>query len=125
MAVCDNRWVIQGIDHVQLAAPPGCEARARWFFGEVLGMTELEKPEELARRGGCWFAAGDQQLHIGVEQDFRPALKAHPAFRVKYMIVLKTRLNSYKIAFREDDANPGVKRIFVDDPWGNRLEFVE
>jgi len=124
-SLCDNCWVIQGIDHVQLAAPPGCEPQARWFFGEVLGMTELEKPEELARRGGCWFACGDQQLHIGVESDFRAAKKAHPAFRVRSLISLKTRLNAYKIAFREDESNPEVKRIFVEDPWGNRLEFVE
>ena len=117
--------MIQGIDHVQLAAPPGCEPQARWFFGEVLGMQELEKPEELARRGGCWFAAGDQQLHIGVENGFQPAKKAHPAFRVRYLISLKTRLNAYKIAFREDESKPEVKRIFVEDPWGNRLEFVE
>jgi catechol 2,3-dioxygenase-like lactoylglutathione lyase family enzyme len=117
--------VILGIDHVQLAAPPGCEQQARWFFGEVLGMHELEKPEELARRGGCWFQCGNQQLHIGVEQDFRPALKAHPAFRVKYLILIKTSLSSYKIPFREDNADPEVKRIFVEDPWGNRLEFLE
>jgi catechol 2,3-dioxygenase-like lactoylglutathione lyase family enzyme len=117
--------VILGIDHVQIAAPAGCEAQARWFFGSVLGMTELEKPAELAQRGGCWFQCGEQQLHIGVEQDFHPAKKAHPAFRVRYLISLKTRLNTYAISFREDNANPEVKRIFVDDPWGNRLEFVE
>jgi catechol 2,3-dioxygenase-like lactoylglutathione lyase family enzyme len=117
--------VIVGIDHVQIAAPPGCEARARWFFGEVLQMEELEKPPELARRGGCWFRCGTQQLHIGVEPDFRPARKAHPALRVKSMVVLKTALNSYKIPFRGDTANPGVKRIFIEDPWGNRLEFME
>ena len=117
--------MILGIDHVQLAAPAGCEAKARWFFGEVLGMTELPKPPALEKRGGCWFACGTQQLHIGVEPDFQPAKKAHPAFRVKYMIVLKTRLNSYRIPYRDDEANPGVKRIFVNDPWGNRLEFVE
>jgi catechol 2,3-dioxygenase-like lactoylglutathione lyase family enzyme len=117
--------VILGIDHVQLAAPPGCEAQARWFFGSVLGMEEVEKPADLAARGGCWFRCGDQQLHIGVEQDFQPAKKAHPAFRVRYLISLKTRLNAYAIAFREDNANPEVNRIFVDDPWGNRLEFME
>ena len=110
---------------MQIAAPPGCEERARWFFGEVLGLAELEKPPELARRGGCWFACGAQQLHVGVEADFRAAKKAHPALRVKNMIVVKTALNSYKIQFREDEVSPGVKRIFVEDPWGNRLELVE
>lgn len=124
-ALCDNRLVILGIDHVQIAAPAGCERQARWFFGEVLGMEELEKPPELKKRGGCWFRCGAQQLHIGVEENFRPAQKAHPALRVKSMIVLKTTLNSYKIPFREDTANPAVKRIFLDDPWGNRLELVE
>jgi catechol 2,3-dioxygenase-like lactoylglutathione lyase family enzyme len=117
--------VIVGIDHVQIAAPRGCERQARWFFGEILGMEELEKPPELAKRGGCWFRCGTQQLHIGVEEDFRPAKKAHPALRVKSMVILKTALNSYKIPFREDKANPSVKRIFVEDPWGNRLEMVE
>jgi catechol 2,3-dioxygenase-like lactoylglutathione lyase family enzyme len=117
--------VILGIDHVQLAAPHGCEEKARWFFGEVLGMTELPKPPELAKRGGCWFQCGSQQLHIGVEQDFQPAKKAHPAFNVRYILALTTRLSASKIPFRDDEANPEVKRIFVDDPWGNRLEFVQ
>jgi catechol 2,3-dioxygenase-like lactoylglutathione lyase family enzyme len=120
-----NPVVILGIDHVQIAAPPGCEEKARWFFGEVLGMTELEKPPELAKRGGCWFQCGTQQLHIGVEQEFQPARKAHPAFTVRYIISLKARLSGSKIRFRDDDANPEVKRIFADDPWGNRLEFVQ
>ena len=117
--------MIVGIDHVQIAAPAGCEARARWFFGEVLRMEELEKPPALKRRGGCWFRCGAQQLHVGVEENFHPAQKAHPALKVKSMVVLKTALNSYKIPFREDTANPGAKRIFVEDPWGNRLELTE
>jgi catechol 2,3-dioxygenase-like lactoylglutathione lyase family enzyme len=117
--------VITGIDHVQLAAPARCEEKARWFFGDVLGMRELPKPPELAKRGGCWFQCGQQQLHIGVEKDFAPARKAHPAFAVSDLEELKGKLTATGIAFRDDDSNPGVKRIFVEDPWGNRLEFVE
>jgi catechol 2,3-dioxygenase-like lactoylglutathione lyase family enzyme len=122
---CHNQFVILGIDHVQLAAPADCEDKARWFFGQVLGMQELPKPLELAKRGGCWFQCGSQQLHIGVEEDFAPAKKAHPGFAVGDLAELKVRLSQHGLAYREDEGNPGVKRIFVDDPWGNRLEFVE
>jgi catechol 2,3-dioxygenase-like lactoylglutathione lyase family enzyme len=116
---------ILGIDHVQLAAPAGCEEKARWFFGEVLGMQELPKPSDLAKRGGCWFQCGRQQLHIGVEKDFAPAKKAHPAFAVSAIDALKVRLGENGVKYRDDVSNPGVKRIFAEDPWGNRLEFVE
>ena len=74
--------MLDAIDHVQLAAPPGCEAEARRFFGELLGLEELEKPESLRARGGVWFRVGAQQLHVGVEPEFAPARKAHPAFAV-------------------------------------------
>jgi catechol 2,3-dioxygenase-like lactoylglutathione lyase family enzyme len=117
--------VILGIEHVQLAAPAGCEEKARWFFGEVLGLQELPKPPELAKRGGCWFQCGSQQLHIGVEKDFAPAKKAHPAFAVSDLERLKQRFSASGIALKDDDADPDVHRIFVNDPWGNRLEFVE
>ena len=117
--------MILGIDHIQLAAPVGCEERTRWFFGEVLGLAELPKPPKLAQRGGCWFACGDQQLHIGVEKDFSPAKKAHPAFRVVNVSAVRERLLAHGISSLEDKANPEVRRIFADDPWGNRLEFVE
>jgi len=103
----------------------GCEEKARWFFGEVLGLKELPKPAELAKRGGCWFQCGAQQLHIGVEQDFAPAKKAHPAFAVDDLDELKQRLRTHNVAFDDDFANPEVRRIFIEDPWGNRLEFVE
>ena len=116
---------IIGIDHVQLAAPLGCEEKARWFFGEVLGMQELPKPAELSKRGGCWFKCGRQQLHIGVEKDFAPAKKAHPAFAVNDIDELKSRLSQRGVTVHDDEANPGVKRTFAEDPWGNRLEFVE
>jgi len=117
--------MILGIDHVQLAAPAGCEERARWFFGKVLGMKELPKPAELAKRGGCWFQCGQQQLHIGVEAGFAPAKKAHPAIAVSDLGQLKQELRDNGLEFQDDESNPAVRRIFADDPWGNRLEFVE
>ena len=119
--------VYQGIDHVQLAAPPGCEAEARRFFGEVLGLEELPKPTALAVRGGLWFQCGAQQLHIGVEKDFLPAKKAHPALRLAddaSIETLKSRLNAAGIPTRDDHEMEDAARFFAEDPWGNRLEFV-
>src|SRR2546428_8207330 len=83
---------VTGIDHVQVAAPAGCEAEARAFYGELLGLEELPKPEALAARGGCWFKAGAQELHVGVEEPFAPARKAHPSFVVSDLDVLAARL---------------------------------
>jgi catechol 2,3-dioxygenase-like lactoylglutathione lyase family enzyme len=110
------------IDHVQLAAPAGCEAEARRFFGVLLGLTEVAKPPSLAARGGVWFALADgRQLHIGVERDFAPARKAHPAFAVDDLDALAAQLGDAQW----DDELPGVRRFYAADPWGNRLEFVE
>jgi catechol 2,3-dioxygenase-like lactoylglutathione lyase family enzyme len=117
----------QGIDHVQLAAPPGCEAEARRFFGELLGLTELPKPAVLAVRGGVWFACGSQQVHIGIEKDFQAARKAHPAFRLSdegALVALRKRLVGAGVAVRDGEEVGGVARFFADDPWGNRLEFL-
>jgi catechol 2,3-dioxygenase-like lactoylglutathione lyase family enzyme len=116
---------ITGVDHVSLAAPYACEERARRFFGEILGMPEVAKPPDLATHGGCWFQCGDRQLHVGVERDFAPARKAHPAFRVCGLSALKVVLQSESVDFIDDTANADIHRIFVRDPWGNRLEFVE
>lgn len=116
---------ILAIDHIQIAAPQGCEIAARQFYGFVLGLEEIEKPLWLRARGGCWFRCGSQQVHIGVERDFRPARKAHPAFQVADLEVLRERLRSQDVKITEDDALPGVRRFYADDPWGNRLEFVE
>ena len=113
------------IDHVQIAAPQGCEVLARQFYGFRLGLEEIEKPLALRARGGCWFRCGSQQLHIGVERDFQPARKAHPAFRVADLDTLRERLRSQNVTIIEDDALPGGRRFYADDPWGNRLEFVE
>ncbi len=117
----------QGIDHVQLAAPPGSEAEGRRFFGELLGLAELPKPPPLAARGGLWFQCGAQQVHIGIEGDFRPARKAHPAFRLHdeaALDALRQRLSAAGVATREDREIEDAARFFADDPWGNRLEFV-
>ena len=113
---------VTGLDHVQLAAPPGCETEARAFFGELLGLEEVEKPPALAARGGAWFALADgRQLHVGVEREFQPATKAHPAFVVDGYDALRAHFGA---AARDDDLIPGVRRFYATDPWGNRLEFV-
>jgi catechol 2,3-dioxygenase-like lactoylglutathione lyase family enzyme len=116
---------LTSIDHVQIAAPPGCEPQAREFFGRLLGLEEIEKPQALRSRGGCWFKVGDRQLHIGVEPDFRPAQKAHPAFAVADVDLLFSILTSTGIRCIWDDAPIGVRRFYANDPWGNRLEFTE
>lgn len=118
-------FALKKIDHIQLAAPKGCEEAAREFFGAIIGLTEVEKPEELKKRGGVWFEFGTFQLHIGVEEPFSPAKKAHPAFVVENIEELKTHLREKDVAFTEDDNLPGASRIHVNDPFGNRLEFLE
>jgi catechol 2,3-dioxygenase-like lactoylglutathione lyase family enzyme len=117
--------VILRIDHVQIAAPKGCEEAAREFYGQTLGMREVEKPETLRGRGGCWFQCGEQQLHVGVEAEFRAAKKAHPAFAVSNLEALRRTLAARGVKITEDDALPGVQRFYAEDPWGNRLEFLE
>lgn len=116
-----------GLDHVQLAAPAGFIAQARAFFGVLLGLSELPRPADMAGREGLWFALGAQQLHIGAEADFRPAKKAHPAFRLRdgrAVRALSTRLQAagYATTFATDA--PGACRFHASDPWGNRLEFT-
>jgi catechol 2,3-dioxygenase-like lactoylglutathione lyase family enzyme len=114
---------VTGIDHVQVAAPAGCEAEARAFYGELLGLEELPKPEPLAARGGCWFRAGAQELHVGVEEPFTPARKAHPSFVVTDLDALAARLAGAGIEVAYDDLIPGTRRFEAADPFGNRLEF--
>lgn len=118
---------IIALDHVQIAAPTGCEGEARRFYGEVLGLDELEKPEPLRGRGGVWFACGNQQLHIGVARDFTPALKAHPALKVGdsgALARLAERLEADGADVRWDGSIPQISRFYTDDPWGNRLELL-
>jgi catechol 2,3-dioxygenase-like lactoylglutathione lyase family enzyme len=108
------------LDHVQIAAPPGCEAQARAFYGDLLGLVEVEKPEALRGRGGVWF----EQLHVGVEEDFRPARKAHPALRVDDIEGLAERLAQAGQRVEWDEALPGTRRFYTSDPWGNRVELL-
>ncbi|MGA9508606.1 MAG: VOC family protein [Candidatus Sulfotelmatobacter sp.] len=112
------------IDHVQLAIPAGEEKKARGFYADLLGMKELPKPRDLAKRGGCWFESGNVQLHLGVESDFRPAKKAHAALRCSDYAALLRRLQHAGVEVKEANDIPGVKRCHVHDPFGNRLEFV-
>ncbi len=114
---------VTGIDHVQVAAPPGCEGATRAFYGGLLGLQELPKPEALRRRGGCWFRVGGQELHVGVEEPFAPARKAHPGLVVDDLDGLRARLAAAGHDVRDDDSIPGAKRCFVADPFGNRLEL--
>lgn len=112
------------IDHVQLAMPDGQEAVARSFFGEVLGMMEIPKPTELAKRGGCWFQSGHVQIHLGVEADFRPAKKAHPALRCRNYEALIAKLAAAGVHTEDANDIPGVRRCHIHDPFGNRIELV-
>ncbi len=118
--------LIEGLDHVQLAAPRGCEKEARWFFGELLELAEVEKPESLRARGGVWFQAGKQQLHVGVEEPFAPARKAHPALRVRpdALDALAARLEAAGARVLWDDALNDARRFYSEDPWGNRIELL-
>ena len=117
---------IKALDHVQLAMPAGREAEARAFYQDILGIPEIAKPPVLARRGGCWFERGNLKIHLGVEAEFRPARKAHPALIVEDLPALKVALAAAGSALRADDAPlAGYDRIFVDDPFGNRIELLE
>ena len=118
--------VVVGLDHVQVAAPPESEAEARRFYGGLLGLPELPKPAALQPRGGVWFACGAHQLHVGIAEPFAPAAKAHPALAARAVDLdrLADRLTEAGCAVRWDDAIPGTRRFYTDDPWGNRIELV-
>lgn len=117
---------IISIDHVQLAMPAGEEETARAFYINLLGFTEIPKPPELAKRGGAWFQSGDVQLHLGVESDFHPARKAHPAFIVDEISVILEKIQ--QAGYEWDESQPpldGYKRAHIYDPFGNRIEVME
>lgn len=115
-----DRW--RGIDHVQLAIPPGGEDRARAFYRDVLGLDELPKPPLLAARGGAWFRAGPVEIHVGAEDDFVPARKAHPALVVDDLVGF---VREAELDVRWNDEIPGLVRCHVDDPFGNRIELID
>ncbi len=116
---------IVALDHVQLAMPPGREAEARAFYQGLLGLPEVPKPPNLAKRGGCWFERGEVKVHLGVEQEFRPARKAHPALRVRDLASVRAALEAGGVAVRHDEPLEGYERCYVDDPFGNRIELLE
>ncbi|MEO8899539.1 MAG: VOC family protein [Candidatus Dormibacter sp.] len=116
---------IRGIDHVQLAMPVGGEARATEFYEGLLGIPRVPKPENLAKRGGCWFESGATRIHLGVEEDFRPARKAHPALLVDGLVELVKALEDAGATLRGGELLEGYERIYVDDPFGNRIELLE
>jgi catechol 2,3-dioxygenase-like lactoylglutathione lyase family enzyme len=113
------------LHHVQLAIPPGSEAECRWFYCDVLGWRELTKPAALAARGGLWLAAGEDELHLGVEREFHPARKAHPAFAVADLDEIAGRLKAAGARVEFDVAIAGVRRFYTHDAVGNRIEFLE
>ncbi len=113
------------IDHVQLAMPSGKEEVAAGFYEDLLGLERREKPAALAARGGCWFSNGSVTLHLGVEDGFRPARKAHPAVIVENLDDLCRDLGVAGHEVRFDDELPQVRRCYVDDPFGNRIELIE
>ncbi|MEO5974024.1 MAG: VOC family protein [Ilumatobacteraceae bacterium] len=115
---------ITGIDHVQLAMPRGGEDEARAFYGQMLGIHEVPKPPHLATRGGCWFEDRDLKIHLGVEENFRAALKAHPALLVEDLGSLIIKLTAAGIAVEAEELAES-SRVYTYDPFGNRLELME
>jgi catechol 2,3-dioxygenase-like lactoylglutathione lyase family enzyme len=111
--------------HVQLAMPRGGEEDARRFYAQVLGLEEIAKPPELAKRGGCWFRFGEEELHLGVEDPFIPARKAHPALVVGDLAELETALMAAGHEVVPDDLLPRTRRIYTNDPFGNRIELIQ
>jgi catechol 2,3-dioxygenase-like lactoylglutathione lyase family enzyme len=120
-----DHTLITSLDHVQLAMPRGGEEEGRDFYVQVLGFREVPKPASLAARGGLWFEAGTARVHLGVEDDFRPARKAHPAFMVTGLSALGARCEAAGHAITRDNQLPGADRFYARDPFGNRLEFLE
>jgi catechol 2,3-dioxygenase-like lactoylglutathione lyase family enzyme len=116
---------VRSIDHVQLAMPAGGEERAAAFYEALLGIPRVAKPAHLAARGGCWFEIGPVRIHLGVDADFRPATKAHPAIVVDGLPALLARLGAAGIAVTSDQPLDGYERVYVDDPFGNRIELME
>lgn len=120
-----NKVNIVGLDHLQLAMPEGKEEKARYFYGDVLGLTEVKKPPPLEGRGGCWFKGQGVVVHLGVMKDFIPATKAHPCFQVSDLAASQSFLAEAGFEIKPDDSLPEVRRCFVADPFGNRIELIQ
>ncbi|HJQ71283.1 MAG TPA: VOC family protein [Blastocatellia bacterium] len=116
---------IYGVDHIQVAIPPGAEQQARSFYAGVLGLYEIPRPADLASKGGMWFQVGAVQLHLGVETEFRPARKAHPALLVEGLDDLITLLEAKGYPTRVAETLSGTRRVHVHDPFGNRIELMQ
>lgn len=121
----DNSAKLLGLHHIQLAMPEGEEEAALKFYGAILGLTQVAKPPELAPRGGLWFRDGALEVHLGIEEPFTPARKAHPAFLVRNLVTLRERIETAGYRVTDDVALEGFHRCHVRDPFGNRLELVE
>ena len=115
---------MRGIHHVQVLIPTGSEDEARAFFGGVLGLAEVPKPEPMASRGGVWFSVGEQQLHVSTEEQFAPARRAHPAFVVDDLDAMRARLEDASVPVRDDVSFYGMRRLYATDPFGNRIELM-
>lgn len=116
---------VVAIDHVQLAIPPGGEAAARGFYGAVLGFVEVPKPAPMAVRGGMWFQAGPVGIHIGIEPEMRPSVKAHPALLVDDLDAFVARLVAAGFEWKPSDELPDTRRGHTKDPFGNRIELIQ
>ncbi|GAA4643083.1 VOC family protein [Pontixanthobacter gangjinensis] len=116
---------VTGIDHVQLAMPKGGEGQARAFYSGVLGLAEAPKPADLAKRGGCWFSGGSAHVHLGVEEPFASAKKAHPALLVDNLAEMRARLDAAGVAFNDGKPLEGYLRGDISDPFGNRIELMQ
>lgn len=122
----DRDGRVTGLHHIQLAMPRGEEEAAERFYGYLLGLDQISKPPDLAPRGGVWFRGSDLEVHLGVEDRFRPAFKAHPAFMVEGMERLISRLDAAGVRVVEDEVQlQGFHRVYVRDPFGNRIELIE
>lgn len=126
--MADRSYKIRELHHIQLAAPTGCEDEARRFYGELLGLTEVPKPAPLAQHGGVWFTLDGrmdgQGLHIGVEEPFVAARRAHPALQVDNIDALAELLTAAGVGLEWDTQFPGYRRFYIFDPWGNRIELL-
>ena len=117
--------MIEDLHHIQIAMPKGQEEAARRFYSGILGLVEVEKPAVLRGRGGLWFESGSVKVHLGVDDPFVPAKKAHPGFRVGSLETVTAHLEKRDVAFQTDIDLPDIRRIYVNDPFGNRIELLE